>query len=299
MSLLCAHQTLLESGRPRGDELHVEPPGPALVHLIHYVEDGGKLSSAHPWELAPHVCRELEDRLGYTPPGGWSRLAGLAAGAGVLHATTDGFHSIATVQWLLSQPDGLRPRMVEAFTTRMIPPAAAAALYVALDLHPLWGLELGRDLGACEQPPHGLTPGAETALPVVRDLVFGTLTGLLTALRCVDVDRKYPLDALGEVLWQSVLSARTLACADAQKHAGLPVFADNGPDERRMLSTRLAIADLLDFVFVPAGVARRDDGGWFAADPDALMNVDAGAWGIDQQVSWWNDALVLQRRKAC
>ena len=209
MSLLQAHQKLLESGRPRGAEPDIVAPSRALVDLVRFADDGHTLASIHPWELAPRVSRELEDRFGYTPPGGWARLTGLAAGAGIVHATPDRFVVLATADWIEGQPHRFCTRMVEAFTKRLIPPAAAAALYVALDVHPLWGLELGRDVGAC-QHPHGPSPGAKTALPVVRELVFGTLTGLVTSLRCVEADLRYPADVLGDVLWESAVSARRL-----------------------------------------------------------------------------------------
>lgn len=298
MSLLNAHQTLLSSGRPRGDGLTIQPPGAALRAVLRYAERDS-LDAGQPWELAPHVCRALEDDVGGAPAGGWSKLVGLAAGAGVLHATPNAFIPIATEAWISRDSDGFRRRMVEAFTARLIPPAAAAALYVALDVHPMWGLELGRDVGASETPPHGITVGARSALPVVRELVFGTLTGLLTAMRCVEPNRRYPVDALGDVLWWSAISARELAQADRVRHAGLPIFMDGTVDQRRQLTTRLAISDLLDFVFVPAGVARRNDAGWFAVDRDALIDVEIGDWDLERQIGWWNEALVLADRHAC
>ncbi len=299
MSLLNAHQTLLAAGRPRGDDFTLTPPAEALQQLVEFADHHGRLDASQPWELAPWICRQLEDESPRTPAGGWSKLAGLAAGAGILHATADGFVPVATTSWIRNEPDGFRRRMVEAFTARLIPPAAAAALYVALDVHPMWGLELGRDVGATDAPPRGITAGATSALPVVKELVFGTLTGLLTALRCAEPDMRYPVDALGDVLWSSAVAARRLANADAVKHAGLPVFLDGTVDQRRQLTTRLAISDLLDFVFVPAGVARRDDSGWFAADGDALIDVRIGDWELERQIGWWNDALRLAHRDAC
>lgn len=296
MSLLNAHQSLLGAARARGRELEPESCVPALIDLLEVAEERDFLPAAHPWELAPAVCRELEDRLGYAPPGGWSRLVGLSAGAGVFHAAAEGFFPLATPAWVEAEAASFPTRLVEAFTSRLIPPAAAAALYVALDVHPLWGLELGRDVGAMQAP---VSAPARMALPVVRRLVFGTITGLLVAMRTLDPDALYPVDALGDLLWWAAVRARGLARVSETPLEGLPIFLDGSAHERRLLTTRLAVADLLDFVFVPAGVVRRDDAGRFAAQPAPLVRARAGGLDLDDQIRWWAQALELDLCAAC
>ena len=299
MSLLNAHRALLEAARPPTNPLQLQSPFGALVDLVELADERGLLESAHPWELAPSVCRKLEERSTHQPAGGWARLVGLAAGTGLLEASGDGFVVQMRAEELPGGPDGTRRELVEAFTTRLIPPAAAAALYVALDVHPLWGLELGREVGSTCVDTGPVTAPSRKALPVVKELVFGTLAGLLTSLRCLNPSARYPVDALGDVLWWSAVRARELAGADQFRAIGLPIFGEGSPAQRRMLTTRLAISDLLDFVFVPAGVARRDDSGWFMADRAALLDVCAGDWDLEQQVGWWNEALRIDKRAAC
>jgi len=129
VNLLHAWKTLIESGQPVETTPEPTPPTAAMAHLVAHAWECDVLRTTHPWELDPAVCRELDKRYGYTPAGTWSRLAGLAAGADVLHATTEGFVALPSpADFAAVDPDVWRRRMLEAFTKRLIPPAAAAAL---------------------------------------------------------------------------------------------------------------------------------------------------------------------------
>ena len=298
--LLKAHTALLESARPADDLPRPRPPGEALARLVEFADRGAVLSTdvEQKWELEPHVCRQLEDELGPIPSGGWSRVVSLAAGAGVLYVTGDAFVPVAGPQWIADHEDGFCRRMVEAFTCRLIPPAAAAVLYASLDVKLIWGLEMGRAVGSSEPAAPAVTAPGESGLPIVQELIFGTLTGLVTALRCTDVDARYPVDALGNVLWAAACAASDDSGALTARPGGLPVFGDHGMVARRAMITRPAISDLLDLVFVPAGVVRRDDSGWFVVNPQALADVQIGHWSIAEQIAWWNKA-ITGRLAAC
>lgn len=287
-------EKLLAAGRPN-DQLHPTPPVDALMQLLHFAEDGNALTSHQPWELSPAVCRRLEDGTGCTPPGGWSNLIGLSVGAGVFDVRRGLFVARVPSSQLPALIGDGSAAMVESFTRYLTPPAAAAALYVALDVHPLWGIELGRNVGVIDTHARPLVDA--TALPRVQDFVFGTLTGLLMSLRCLNSEHRYPVDQLAEVLFQAAQSARAMAGVERYSN-GLPIFLENAPPQRRLLSTRIAAQDLLDYVFVPAGVCRRDDAGGFTVNCDAIAAVGVGDWDLNAQRGWWAAALALAHREA-
>lgn len=301
MNLLHAWKTLIEAGQPLDASLELSPTEDAIADLLTYAWEHERLRTTHPWELDPAECRELDRRFGYTPPGTWSRLAGLAAGADVLHATMEGFMPVPTLDEFRGAPaDAWRRRMLESFTRRLIPPAAAAALYVALEVHPVWGLRLGRQVGAFSSPTEPGPVGA--ALGKVDELVFGTIATLIATLRGLRNDRRYPIDALGDVLWAAALGARGVTHPDDQLEPVFPptFVAPSDADERRMLTTRMSIVDIFDYVLVPAGVGRRDDAGFFRVDPAALLDVGVGSYDVPQQESWLSRLLWGEgSRRAC
>ena len=296
--LRAAHQKLLATGRPNRSLLATStPPIDALMQLLYFAEDGNTLTCTQPWSLDPALCRRLEDATDMHPPGGWARIAALAVGAKILEARPDRFVPLIPSEQLpMLIGDGFTV-MAEAFTRRLTPPGAAAAIYVSLDVHPLWGFELGHYVGAFQKKAD--IPGADETFPHVRDFVFGTLAGLMTTMRSLATNQRYSVDQLGEVLFQCIQAARELAGIETLRNTGLPVLLDDAPTSQRQITTSLAAGDVLDAVFVPAGVCRRDDAGGFSVDHDALLHVGVGDWTLDQQEQWWAAALALELREAC
>ena len=249
MNLLHAWKSLIESGRSLDEPLCVSDVDRAIRDLTVHARERGLLRTAHPWELDPAECRELHERFGYTPAGTWARLAGLAAGADILQATSGGFVCVAPISATF---EGLETRLVESFTRRLIPPAAAAALYIALEVHPMWGLRLGREVGV--SPAYPNDDYDPRVMQRVEEIVFGTISALLAALRGLPNDRRYPLDALGDVLFHATSGARTIVTPPTHPEFPPAYQEPPAPEERRVVTTSMAIADLFDHVLVRAQI---------------------------------------------
>jgi hypothetical protein len=288
MTLYDAHQTLRGGGTAATTPIQFDTPDAAVDALLRLADREGRLETSHPWELAPRVARSLSETTGFTPPGSWARVAGLAAGSGLLLARPDGFVPLAGPE-AVGDADSFRTRMVEAFTRRLIPPAAAAALYVTLDMHPVWGLRLGREVAlTTEAPSDDLQRMTDRDVEFVKRIVFGTIGGLLAVLRDLEAQRWYPLDQLGDVLWLLARETRETLSAAEPPSGVTPIFVEDQDEvSRRAIATRVTVADLFDFVFVPAGVARRDDSGRFAIDAAALGTVRAGEMTPQQQEAFF------------
>ena len=71
MTLLTAHQSLMESASRPHEIPDLESPGQALAALLEFSLRRGQLECSHPWQLSPRVARELEAHTGTRPPGGW------------------------------------------------------------------------------------------------------------------------------------------------------------------------------------------------------------------------------------
>ncbi len=291
MDLYQAWKSLNDSADSRAVPIPADPVE-ALVDLLTFAHERPRLDTVHPWELAPRVARELHERCGYTPVGSWANLVGLAAGAGAFHAAGDGFVPMMSPTDVVRTRERASQRLVEAFTCRLIPPMAAAALYVALEVHPVWGLRLGRHVGAMD----GDTEQTESLLHV-EELVFGTIATLVAILRGLRRDRRYPVEALATVLEAIVAQIRD-ECLPADSDEFPPVAFPDGDGGRRAYSMKLSTDDLLDYVLVPAGVARRDDTGWFAVEPSRLLGIRVGPYSMDEQEGWLSQ-LLWGTRRAC
>lgn len=261
-------------------------PTRALLARAH---ERGPLELRGPWRLHPSVSRALDAQAGITPPGGWAGLASVLAGAGVLQVRGQGISPLISLEELEGWSDQeLRRRLIEALTLRLVPPATAAGLFLLVGIHPAWGLRLANAvherLGLEDpdrDPPQGPgTLGDPTLFPqpVLRALergVFGGISALFEALRTLDAGRAYPLEALGELVWQVCqFVQRFLRRERPARRAGeLGLFIDHLTDRFGDASQRaldFAMLDLVDHLLVPAGAARRFDEQTFCIWPEAI-----------------------------
>lgn len=273
-----AAQARVADGRPRPVS-----PRQALADLVLYARRHGPLPMSNPWELAPRESRRIETELGYAPVGAWNGLLGLAAGTGLFVASEHGFEYTGVDPWL--DDSRCRLALLEAFTCMLSPPIAAAALYVALDVHPMWGLRLGEAVGAIRgEVTRRSDLLADGGLASVRTAVFGTLAAFIAALRGLDARQEYPVDALAGLFGCCAAAAAARARAEhVVDDRLLPVFVH---DETEIVGSRmasLAVLDIVDTVFVPAGTLRRYDDGWFCIEPQALSNVTVGPYDVKRQ----------------
>ena len=299
---------LTEHGRPME-----EPPtapdllAPTLL-VLERARSQGQLAVEGAWRLSARECRRLEEKAGYSPPGGWANLAGLACGCGILQAQRDKFEARASAKLLHQWGErGLRRQLLEAFSRRLVPPATAAGLLILLGLHPAWGLRVAHSVhsrgqadGAAEAPRPG-EPGwrDESLFPadvakVVEQTVFSAIAALVATLRKLAPEYRYPIDALAGVVCEACRFARRagLEALGGESRAGLSPFLDldqqgGGTSQRRALD--FATADLLESVLVPCGAAARFNDGTFCLFDGGFEEVLVGHLTPDEQavkLSW-------------
>ena len=300
MNMLDTFARLFESGQTLQRKVARPCPHRCLMVLLDRAQHQAGLAVDGAWRLAGSEARALQESSGFTPPGGWRGVASLAAGCGVLEATPGGFEPVMTVddlaQW---SSDGALQKMVEAFTTNLVPPTTAAGLFILLGIHPAWGVHLAH---ACNHR-EGSEFGQESfdaarddmfpdeVLEVVERTVFDALNSIVGALKGLDAEKTYSIDGLADVIEAACDTARDrayeeLAELDARRGVrGLPPLVDlpHTEDNANWRVIDFATSDLLDAFLVPAAAARRFDDGRFWADPDAFEDIDLGRWDDDQQ----------------
>jgi hypothetical protein len=281
---------LTENGRPLDVEIGTPNIRQGLIRINELARDAGGLETEAAWRLRSREARRLEELAGYSPPGGWASLAELASGCGVLEATNECFESSIEPDALATWTErAARQHLVESFSKHLVPPTSAAGLFILLGIHPAWGLRLAHEVADVEvlgvEGESVLRPGwrdstifpSETA-EVLEDATFGAVAALLETLARLEMDQKYPVDALvgwiGEVC--RGFRERAVAQLEAAGARGVPAFLSSEGLEAVRSNFRIrdfTVHDLLDSVLIPADVLRRFDDGTFCMLSDVVQDV--------------------------
>lgn len=296
---------LLESGREADNDFAGERVGEALQALVEKAQTDRQLDAEGVWRLHRRVGIELLDAGASAPPGGWRALCALAVGTGVLRAKDDAFVAgpLALDDWC-DDGDEVRRRLVEGYTRWLIPPATAAGLFLAMDVHPLWGLRLARRLHVDAPMIDGAMEGwrDEELLPdgdldELRRGVFCSLSVIFSGLRKLEPHRRYCADVLQEFVGEAIEYGRERIEPSGE---GLNVLIgteeESGPARAR--SSEFAAGELFDGVLVPAGVMRRYDDETCGVDAQVLESVRVGHLGRDAQRDWFRRFLLDRNGEA-
>lgn len=286
---LTSFLALSEHGHPfAGDE--PRSPRRAMVDLMTYAEGANRLEVAGPWRLAPAEARRIESTLGYSPVGGWARLVSLAAGTGALAATMHGFYPKQTVRaWQDRSEAEVRAALAEGFSRFLVPPAAAAGLFVALQMHPLWGLRVAKSQGGAgedvfnELDEHVFSPDD---LEIAEYATFGTIAGFFAGLAALRPGLAYPLDAVAPFFAACATTSMQMA-RDAWERGASPIDVFGPPLENAMGASSVlgTASEILESVLVPAGLVRHLEDGRFVVH-DVLSQVRVGGFTPAERVSW-------------
>ncbi len=267
----------------------------ALAVVWAMLEEKGKLKVEGVWRLAREEARMLSEIHGGRPPGGWRALCALAVGTGLIRAAENRFEVGKDRQVLELEGPAVSRRLVEGMTRWLIPPGAAAGLFLTMGVHPLWGLRLARRLHTDSPMLEGPMEGwrDEELLPVesleeLRKGVFATLSVILSGLRRLRVDRVYEEDALSGFVMEAVEFGREQIDDPAQ---GLGVLIEDQRGARRR-SSEFATDEFLDGVLVPAGVVQRGQDGSFRCRSEALQGVKVGGLAGVGQRQWFQRFLM-------
>ncbi|MFB6264165.1 MAG: hypothetical protein ABEL76_11150 [Bradymonadaceae bacterium] len=299
LDVMQSYVDLVESGQGLDAEPSVPSVRQSVVDLVRVAHRDGPLELEGAWRLDAGAARELEERTGYSPPGGWRRLAALAAGTGALRAKREAFEPDVAVEELTDRPErSVEREMIEAFTCRLVPPTTAAGLFILLRLHPAWGVHLAHRAHGGERAPDLDPPGSsgsergrlfpERSRRVAEGTVFGAIACIVATLRELDANRVYAVDGLADFVDAVCRSIRAGAeDGKAEGSGGLEVFvgdvdADVGTSTWRVLD--FATDDLIDSLLVPAGAGRRFEDGTFCVFEGAFDEVEVGEFGPDEQL---------------
>ena len=290
---------IIESGRDSSNEFDAEEVARGVDDLVCRCRANEVLEVEGVWRLDRGETLALERETDRRPPGGWRALCALAVGTGALKARDNGFvcGPRASDAWS-DRPTMVRRRLLESFTRWLIPPSTAAGLFLAMGVHPLWGLRLARrlhvDAPMIEEPAEGwrdeeLMPEADLAS--LRKGVFAALSVIVGGLRRLDGDRRYGLESLTGVVGEAIGFGRDQIVTTGE---GLDVLIEDigEPEKARARSLEFAARELFDAVLVPAGAMRRYDDETFGVDPEVFADIRVGLLGTDAQRSWFQCFLV-------
>lgn len=278
------HGSPYSGGPPRS-------PRRPVIDLMTYAEAKNVLNITAPWRLDPKEARDLESALGYAPVGGWSTLVALVAGTGALAATVHGFYPKQTVRsWQDRTDDEVRITLGEAFTRFLVPPVAAAGLFVVLKMNPLWGLRVAKHQGGAgpaifDEDAARFFPAEELSVAELGS--FGAIAGFMAGLATLSPGVAYPLDTLGPFFGACAATARGLAMEAWEPRSDtIPIFLPGGDSEDRVARVFDSTAEeILDVVLVPAGLVRRLEDGRFVVH-EALREVDVGGLSVSERQGW-------------
>lgn len=289
---------MLESGREVENDFRGEGVGAAMEALQSRVRARGGMKVEGVWRLHRQEALELERSQGYRPCGGWRALCALAVGTGMLKAEENSFvlGPLPDESWIDDEEE-CRIRLVEAFTRWLIPPSTAAGLFLAMNVHPLWGLRLARRLHL-DGPIMGtelegwrdeeLLP--EESLSELRKGVFAALSVVFSGLRRLDRGRRYGLEGLYGFIGEAIAFGQAQIENSDQ---GLAVLIEEfGAEKGRGRSMEFAAREIVDGVLLPSGVMRRYDDDTFGVDPELLERIRVGHLGRDAQRTWFQCFLV-------
>ena len=283
-------------------------PRPMLVEhaaeLVQLADDRGILPIQGPWRIDASIARALERGTGATPPGGWSGLASILAGADVLHVTREGFHAALTPEAFAQWTDEeLHRRLCEAMTMRLVPPATAAGLLLLLGIHPAWGLKVANhvhhtlgvhvdgvdrsandDGAARANTIHDPTLFPEAIVEAVQHGIFLTVAAIFEVVRVMEAGQAYPLESFAQMVSKACAFGHRVIKHElrGQTFTGaLHPFIDHLLSPRTDGMQRaldFTMLDLVDHYLVPIGAARRFDTQTFCVWPEAIPG-DARVFG--------------------
>jgi hypothetical protein len=253
-------------------------PFQAARLLIAHAREHGPLPLLGAWRLHPAHSRLLE-RKGYGAPlGGWAALAGVLADTPLMQINDEGFVALIAQPELDAMSDeDIQRALIEALTVRMVPPCTAAGLFILMGINPIAGLHLARII-------HNSLPaeaGRHTPeqLDQLRDRLvlqhvaalaicfFGAISLVQQLLATLDPARCYPTEQLTHALLAICKHQRAQlerAC-DVTQRAQIFSPKKHEFDEDTLVERVLdfTVIDLLDGFLIPAGLARRIEGGLF------------------------------------
>lgn len=290
---------LIESGRKADHDFGAPKVVAALQALVERCDEQNRLDCEGVWRLHRREVVALRRNRDIRPAGSWRSLCALAVGTGAFRAEEDAFVAgDGRIDEWAGDPEKTRIKLVESFVRWLIPPATAAGLFLAMNVHPLWGLRLARrlhvDAPIVDGPVEGWRDEAllpDEALDELRKGVFAALSTILSGLRKLRRNERYCLESLRGFVAEALAFGRNNI---EEIGDGLEVLIDdiNDSEKATARSMEFAAGEFFDGVLVPAGVMRRFDDGTFAVDVDLLESVRVGRLGRDAQRSWFQTFLV-------
>lgn len=202
------------------------------------------LECNRPWSISRQCEKNLVKRSGLIPLGGWNAFVGLLAG---LCEQTSNNSLIFPVDLDDVTEDELRDRVQRLFIDQLMPPSAAASLFLMLGIHPYWGLRLA-------QKKQGRPP-AEEASKLMPDAILDGLEEVIDTT-IVLIDQEIADGASLEVLEERLLvwcqlKHEELRALETGGTAHLPLSYPSNPPHPRIV--RSSLSTILDTVYLPQG----------------------------------------------
>lgn len=259
---------------------HSEPDRPfqppdVLGRFVETLDEfDGPLEMEAAWRLDAGVARKIRSSKKVHPPGGWRRFICLLAGTPWVSAKKDRF----VVERIPEEGTAMRRELVCAFAQRLVPPTAAASMFIMLGLHPAWGVHLAHRMYNRSGRPSARKPEMfpEASMTVAARATFDFMSAVFGGLVEVGSGKRiseptFQIFVLQAVEWASRVARKRWD----EETGGLEPFLDKvGSEENRV--GPLLVGELIDDVLVPSGVAERRGDHQFVVDASLLDSIDVG-----------------------
>lgn len=279
------YMELCERGYPSQTLYDAPDHRPAAKAVADLAQRHGELKFQGAWRMEARYCQELEQSTGYVPPGGWHGLASILVGCGVLDVSAEGFiMKQSPAQLGAMSASALQRQMIEALSQRLIPPTTAAGLFLLMGLHPAWGLRLAFETQPDPDPKTALLMRDRHTfpphhLPTLSEAVFTTIAAILSLLKSLHHDRRYPIDGLSSLIFSACALGQEIIYRGVRHptEGRVPIMITHllhvGEPRRRLQRAQdFTVMDLMDAFLVPAGVVRRFDDHTFSVNRLALTD---------------------------
>lgn len=207
------------------------------IHETAKAEEG--LDLAAPWRLKDNEVVRLNDRGGHVPPAGWMKLVQLAAGTNLLEVSREEFAANEDPEIL--EVDDPRPELLRTFYDHLVPPGAAAGLFLAAKIHPAWGIKIA-------ERSHGNEgfddPVAGKVAEAIQDCIF-------SILEILETTQSVSISETKELVQTYTQRIREETSEVVNEEPEPPVFIDIKTNK----ANRQFARDLVESVLVPAGIA--------------------------------------------
>lgn len=215
-----------------------------LLDAARAMREVASLDCNRPWSISTDCERKLTQIAGFIPHGGWRNLVSLLAG---LVEQTENDRLVFSPDLDNWNEQQLWQDAKALFSDKLMPPNAAAHLFIMLGIHPLWGLRLAQQKQDREATHEAMEIMPKQHLIRLASIVDETIELLEHELLC-----ETPFDEIVDWLARWVRDKHEeIAVMDVERGQTLPLAFYSTPPTIHIVSSNLK--GIIAAVYEPLG----------------------------------------------